>query len=709
MYSYHCQCDDGSLDYCSPQYFTEVIVAASKEDDADERLESLNTAHSLIVQINRSVPALLLNVIPQMEEELRAEEVQLRTLATQVLGQMFAEKPAKSGGGGGDLARKYPNTWRAWLGRSKDRSSSLRVVWVEAMKALLINHPELGTDLTPLIKEKLVEPDEKVRAALCRVFSVLDYETALHHVEKSVLLVIAERCKDKKTSVRADAQHALARMFDMAYSEIESHDPAATQQFAWIPGAILKCLFAGDKELYQQTTATMAKYILPLPQRAEDEAVWVNRLLLVMKHLDDSATKALQRLTGLVQTRPSPYDAVLDGCEAYNGGIIDEDEEGVKTRLAHAIKICASQFAEPLKAANDLQTFAKMNEVRIYKLIKLCMDPQTDLKSYLKNHAEAVRRIEAASPAIVETMTTFLRNGSYPFVNRSSLPTLVRRLAQPRADFTASQLAPLSQSQSQSQTQSASLGISSASDVDAFKTSAKLMLEFVAKRCPAMYKAHVPELAKAISEEDNPVLVEVCLRALAAVAKDDPSAAPSDRRTLQRVRTLVSLGTPSQAKYAARFLALASRSRGERTGKGKGADATVALDELLEELARALPKTTGERLVAHLSAIAQFFKHVPEASEDKADSIVREVLQGILMKPRSKDGPPALDEDAAEDWVEDDQMDAQLRAKLLGLDILTKRSVAFAETDNATELAVPVFRLLWQTLSDGEPRKNGAR
>jgi hypothetical protein len=38
------------------------------------------------------------------------------------------------------------------------------------------------------------------------------------------------------------------------------------------------------------------------------------------------------------------------------------------------------QFPDPQKSAEDLHAFAKSNEGRLYKLLKTCMDPQTDLK-----------------------------------------------------------------------------------------------------------------------------------------------------------------------------------------------------------------------------------------------------------------------------------------------------------------------------------------
>ena len=39
---------------------------------------------------------------------------------------------------------------------------------------------------------------------------------------------------------------------------------------------------------------------------------------------------------------------------------------------------------EPTKTTEDLQEFANMNEQRLYKLIKTCMDPKIGLKDLVK-------------------------------------------------------------------------------------------------------------------------------------------------------------------------------------------------------------------------------------------------------------------------------------------------------------------------------------
>lgn len=119
------------------QYFTDIIVQHSEEEEMDD----IKRAHDLIQKLNRACPALLHNVIPQLEEELRLEDIGLRSLATRVLGEMYADK------GGVDLVRKYPTTWSQWLMRKNDKSSIVRLTLMETAKDILINLPEKRSEV----------------------------------------------------------------------------------------------------------------------------------------------------------------------------------------------------------------------------------------------------------------------------------------------------------------------------------------------------------------------------------------------------------------------------------------------------------------------------------------------------------------------------------------------------------------------------------
>lgn len=142
-----------------------------------------------------------------------------------------------------------------------------------------------------------------------------------------------------------------------------------------------------------------------------------------------------------------------------------------------------------------MHNFAKANENRLYKLLKTCMDPQSDLKSIVKASNEFLRRIEQSLESTLSTMIIFLRRATLRVVNQSSISTLIKKVQKS---------APSSKH-------------------------AQQLLTFVSKHCPILYKPHVSELTKAISEEKNVILVEVGMHALAAVMKADESQAALDK------------------------------------------------------------------------------------------------------------------------------------------------------------------------------------
>ena len=60
--------------------------------------------------------------------------------------------------------------------------------------------------LQEALQAKLLEADEKVRAAVCRLYTQIDYETALHHVSVQQLKNVAGRGLDKKVLLLAHCE-----------------------------------------------------------------------------------------------------------------------------------------------------------------------------------------------------------------------------------------------------------------------------------------------------------------------------------------------------------------------------------------------------------------------------------------------------------------------------------------------------------------------
>ncbi|KAK0534137.1 Sister chromatid cohesion protein pds5 [Tilletia horrida] len=677
------------------KYFVEVITAAVQEEDAEEQQKQFETAHGLIIELNRAVPALLTSVLPQFEEELRAESVPVRDMAVTTIGRILSEKNENAR----EFPQKWPAVWRSFLQRATDKVPAIRIRWLEAVRAPLVRHTSLKDDITDAMNSRFDDPDERVRISLIRAIGSLDYETLLHHVPKATLTKLADRGLDRKPVVQAEALMTMGKVFNKAYSEVERRDASALHQFAWIPGAMVEAAYTNAHGLLAVGAAFEAQ-VLPLPEQAEDEAKWINRLLVVLKHLSSRATTPILNFMNLHSARRSPFDNFLKRCEEYNGGIGNDDPKRAKLSMQWCIDECALLLGGE-RAAADLLTLAKANDKRLFKLMQTCMDPKSDLKAIVKARADIKKRLEASNSDITSTVFAFLRSSSFVFINHSAVPLLARRLQPGEVDYSATQQ-DLTQSQDSS---SVSRSPSASTTFQEFKDLARTVLEKICKHCPVMLVPYADDFIRATASARDHALSEISLQALAAILVQDGQAITVDRRFVERCGRFVMQGTPTEAKYAARFLANgccdadAFWPQPHTISSLTRALATRALDHLLEQLAVGLSKATDEELVRHLGALGQCFKRAPKLSDNIAESVIRAIV-GVILPRKWSDGDAPMA--ANEDWALDAGMHPWLQAKVLGLNLLVKRCVAFAAKKGSEDMVKPVMRLLWQTLATDE-------
>ncbi|KAI0305166.1 hypothetical protein B0F90DRAFT_1808987 [Multifurca ochricompacta] len=617
------------------QYFTEIIV----QHAPDEELDDIRKAHEL--------------------EELRVEDLALRTMATQVLGEMFADK------GGADLVRKYPTTWSLWNLRRNDKSSAIRLTFVEAAHRLLVCLPEQRDFVEEALSAKLLDPDEKVRAAVCKLYSQLDYETALHHVSELQLRRVAERGLDKKHAVRIEALNSVGKLYSLAYTEIENGDQGSIKQFSWIPQSLLQ--MSQSQEVKAAAEHALAEYVFPLVSSSKEaeieESTWTDRLLMTMKFLNGKAISCLISFSGLKIARPSIYERFVQCCKDNNGGIIDENEEETIRKLNACVQRLSATFPDPQKAADDLGAFAKLNEGRLYKLLDTCMDTQTNLKVLAKSSREFLQRVEQSSSGILPTMAVFLRRASLRLINQSSIPYLLRHLQ--RSDLTGD-----------------SYGTN---QVQLLANNAQTILTSISKHCPVMYKAHVGELTKAIANEKNQRLVEVCLQALAALAKWDDGLVLGDKRTTERLMRFSLDSNHRNAKYSARLLAVSK-------------DGEKFCTDIINTISEDLCNVSDYKLVAHLTVLAELAQTSPDAFESKSEVIMNFIVKQILMTPSPPD-PDNMDVDV--EWIEEADVPPSLSMKIIALKVCRHRCLAHAASETALDMATPVLRMFFALLEHG--------
>lgn len=755
-------------------YFTDVITSSLDDDqDKNERDANLTRTYTLIMEINRTVPALLLNVVPQMEGELTSEDQSLRLMVTRVLGQMFGERRTNTGTSTegmteGAFARTYPSVWKAWIKRANDRSYHVRIVWLESAQGILRYHPSLVSEVIPVVKQKLLDPDERVRTIAARVLGSMDYETALHRVPKSLLEALAERCLDKKRIVRENAMNALGRLFHLAFPEIESHDKAAIEQFAWIPASVLAVLKTAEVT-DQDVADVVERWILPYPSYgsmgqsfqtklrssqsssqssssqqsqsqsqsltagvaftgATDESAWVGRLLLVLKYGDSFTRSAIFKLGNLLEPL-TLCSRFLTACQEYNGGVMNEDEAHKKVELKALLKAVAKVLGEQPGAdriASDLLEFARLNDSRSYAVLRISMDPKQDMKSLLKARMELRRRLESnnASKNAQQTMMHFWRSTSFPLVNRTTVGQLLRGIQMGRPGSSAASassqdsLLPLSPSRA------------SLAGYEVFLENATAILTQVAKMHPAMLIPFVPELIRIVrdgqaNDDDNPYATTLALRSLAGIARADRPATKLVResKAISALTHFALMGNADEAKFATETLAIMSE-RNSLLKQGDGAaryhppggaklsqaelvSAQHAVGTVLETIADELSVVLEGELASHLAALLAIVKYAPDVFEDRAQSIMKDVIHAIKrpwIEVKDESGtyhaadPNEWREDNEDDWVEPEDMEDNTRSRMLGLRLITKRAEVYAHTEHAEMTLKPILRFLLHTI-----------
>ena len=312
------------------KYFNDVIMDASASshphrkstgdvDDGDEStlgpteddLRELYKAHRLLRELWRACPTVLQNVIPQLEAELSAENLQLRLLATETLGDIVsgigaaglpppppmdpaAYPPIDLSGSSNapevinllttpsspqPFSQTHPHAYTSFLSRRQDKSATIRSAWTTAIGRVLTTSAG-GVGLSQSEEQRLIEDlarmlndaDEKVRVAAIKAVGSFSFRDAISKlgssggvdVAGSVLGNLAERVKDKKHLVRVEATNVLARLWGVGIGEIAAGNKEVISVIGAAPSKILNASYIHDMDINVLLDHVFFESLLPL-------------------------------------------------------------------------------------------------------------------------------------------------------------------------------------------------------------------------------------------------------------------------------------------------------------------------------------------------------------------------------------------------------------------------------------------------------------
>ena len=738
------------------KYFSDVIMDASASsrdrshrrasgdlDDVEdstlgpteEDLRELYKAHRLLRELWRACPTVLQNVIPQLEAELSAENLQLRLLATETLGDIVSGIGAAGPppppildptayppidlthtsdaltvtnlltvpSSPQSFPQAHPHAYSSFLSRRQDKSAVIRSAWTTVIGRILTTSAG-GVGLGQTEEFRLVEDlarmlndaDEKVRIAAIKAiggFSLRDVIGILGasgsiDTTGSVLNNLAERVKDKKHAVRVEATQVLANLWGVATGEIAEGNEQVTRLIGSAPSKILNASYIHDMEINVLLDHVLFESLLPLSyppvkskaakqtngnsqvvknsqtngnteaKNVDPDKIRTERILLVVKHLDERAKKVFFARCSL-QAQLSKYlSAYLQSCEEYNGGVMDKNEGSIKDRLTKLINELSKLLPDPTKVSADLWKFAKMHDRRSYQLIRFCMAPESDYRTVFKAFKELSKRIEtstAAPSGLLDTLTPLLYRTSIIVYNKSHVPAIM--------EF-------------------------SKTDAKGLGGIAHEVLRDISTRTPEVLKAHVQEICRTLQEEaptsnqpNHPGAVDN-LKACAAFAKKFPSEIPQDRKFTQAMVNYALHGSPPEtAKYAVTIIVAACPNK-----------ETIVRD-LVHKCVNGF-KYGSPGFISRLATISQLWLLAPAELDTEGDATIDIATKEILLQVRA----PSHEDSAPNQWAP--EVDEECSAKCWALKILANRIRSHSNASTLQTVAEPVYTLFATLISN---------
>lgn len=278
----------------------------SKDD-----LEQLEKAHELLRELWKTCPGMLQSVIPLLETELSAENVEARKLATQAIGDMISgigveaslappsldpaahppmtlDLPPSQGDSPVDsrapkatqsFSQTHVSTYQSFLSRRNDKSSDVRAAWTTGIGRALCTsaggiglNPQDQSDFVGHLSQMLVDSDEKVRIAAIQALTLLDFRMFVTKIgavtppadSQSIMDRLTDRAKDMNAAVRSEASNFLGRLWGVGAHEIATDNNQVLALLREIPSKILNGAYANKTEINSLIDRVLFESFLPL-------------------------------------------------------------------------------------------------------------------------------------------------------------------------------------------------------------------------------------------------------------------------------------------------------------------------------------------------------------------------------------------------------------------------------------------------------------
>ncbi|KAL9541955.1 hypothetical protein MBANPS3_008853 [Mucor bainieri] len=623
------------------QYFSDILLSMSTtSSDQSDDLDEVKKAHHLMRKINSATPDLLLNAMPLLQEEMKVDHLNIRQLATETLGEMFAEESS-------NVAEKYPNIWKTWLGRRNDKAPALRVKWVEACVDIYKHHPESVPELIECFKEKLTDPDDKVRATTCKIMRDIGIEHDSASMDKDLVELVGARAKDKKNAVRVEAMATVGTIYNNCYQRIKANDKAAIEKAGWIPDLVLSCLYLGDLSVQANIESILQKYIFP---ENDNDAERTERLVVVVDALKEKQRVAFLALLQKQKLFNQNMLTYVEMCENHmdNNDVSEHDAN----KSDDFMKYLAARFADKARTFNALRSFLHRENDKDIKLLRNAIDLNRTYKQVYAAMNKLLSNLNDDQSAIVDIFQSILNRACPLILNKSNISHLLKMTKSGRGR------------RANATTQRSIV--------------AQKILSDMSTVYPSMYANNLKDVISEIMS-DNDSTADEGLQLLAEISKASVGEMKFQDDLVERLTAYVSDGSVEQATHAATALAAMN-------------NADLVLVDAVADWSDDL-YLNSPALLNRLASFAQIALYTPGLIHPHIASLV-EFVENDLLDAKTREFNDPNDE-----WSPYDELPELSQQKLTAVRLLVNYLIACKDLTEPEEFAVGrIFAILWKLM-----------
>ncbi|KAI4202967.1 MAG: hypothetical protein LQ350_002184 [Teloschistes chrysophthalmus] len=748
------------------QYFNDVIVdasTASKEkaprkskkrhsdgaDDSDddlagpteEDLKELRKVHGLLRELWRACPGVLQNVIPQLEAELSAENIQLRLLATETFGDIVSgigaaglpapptlDPAAYPSNALSDPSENtvslnllttpssplpfisaHPQAYSSYLGRKHDKSPLIRAAWTTGIGRILATSAG-GAGLSQQDEDRLIsdlcrmlaDVDDKVRVAAVRVVASFNFRDIVSKLGRAggvtetgtVLSTLADRARDRKHLIREEAMILLARIWGVAVGELSAGNEQISTLVGGIPSKILNTFFTNDNEIVALLDRVFFEQLLPLRYPS-------------VKAKGSKITNGHSQNSGANTEETMDPDKIRTERILLLARDLDERAKKVFYTMQARQQVLYKNMTGYLMRCENYNEYMLGADRRQGGVVEGSeSDVKKSLTGIIQTFANWLPNPSQASADLWKFAKMHDRR-SYQLIRFCMAPdsdyrTMIRAMKEFNKRITDSPSSMAASSGLRETLMPLIYRVSlivynkshvpaimhfSRTDEKSLAATAHEMLRDISSITPEVLKAHVQEICKTLQDEapsaqkTNEAGAVDNLKACASFAAKYPDEIPKDRKFVQAMASYALHGSPPEvAKYAVSVIWAASDKK----------------EMLVRDLAQNCTEGFGygkEGFLARLATLSQLVLLAPnELDEEHTDAIIDIAIKQVLLQVRQPSTQPA---DAYE-WSS--TIDTEAQAKCWALKILINRIRSHPEIETLPEVAAPVYSLLFKLI-----------